>query len=264
MPELPDVEVFRRYLDSTSLHKTVRDVDVRDAGVLRSISGRGLEKSLKGRSLESTRRRGKHLLARLDEDGWLTIHFGMTGYLEYFKSVKGERPHDRVVMRFDNGYHLAFVCQRKLGRIGLVKHPGRFFASHALGPDALDLDMDTFRDMLGGRRGAVKPALMDQSFIAGIGNIYADEILYHAGIDPRARASSLGHKSVDALFGKMKRVLNMAIDRKADPERLPRTWLLPHREEGASCPKCGGTVKRIRLSNRSAYLCPRCQAKPGS
>jgi formamidopyrimidine-DNA glycosylase len=261
LPELPDVEVFREYLSSTSLHKVIKDVEIRDAGVLRNVSGRRLKKQLKGHSLESTRRRGKHLLAGLDNGRWLTIHFGMTGYLDYFKSASGKRRYDRVVIGFANGYHLAFVCLRKLGRIGLVKDPERFFAAHSLGPDALELDLDTFEEMMGNRRGAVKPALMDQSFIAGIGNMYADEILYQAGIDPRAGVSGLDEKAVRTIFEKMKRVLDVAIERKADPERLPRTWLLAHRAEGASCPRCGGTVKRIRMSNRSAYLCPQCQSK---
>lgn len=264
MPELPDVEVFRRYLNVTGLHKPIRDVAVRDAGVLRGISGSELNRRLKGRSLEETRRRGKHLLARTDGAGWLTLHFGMTGYLDYFKNPSGDSKYDRVVLDFTNGYHLAFVSARKLGRVGLIKDPARFFASHSLGPDALDLSLDDFEGLMRGRRGSTKRALMDQSLIAGIGNIYSDEILYQAGVHPRTPVGKLREEAIRRLFGRMKRVLKMAIERKANPDELPRTWLLSHRKEGAACPRCGGEVKRMRISGRSTYLCPACQSKSGS
>jgi len=263
LPELPDVEVFRRYLNATALHKTVKDVAVKDAGVLRGISGKKLKGRLNGRSLESTKRRGKHMLAGLDNGHWLTFHFGMTGYLEYFKVPSGEREHDRVVMEFRNGYRLAFVNRRKLGRMGLVEDAARFFAAHSLGPDALDLDLGNFEDLMEGRRGSVKPALMDQSLIAGIGNIYSDEILYQAGVHPKTPVGKLKEEAVRRLFHRMNHVLKMAIKRKADPDQLPQTWLLTHRQDGAACPRCGGKVRRIKISGRSTYLCPACQSKSG-
>jgi formamidopyrimidine-DNA glycosylase len=258
LPELPDVEVFRRYLNRTSLHKTITDLTVLDAGVLRNVSGKRLRHHLKGASLESTQRRGKHMLARANNGRWITFHFGMTGYLEYFKPPHGERRHDRVVIGFLNGFHLAYVCPRKFGRIGLVKEPAHFFASLSLGPDALKLDPDTFRDLLRSRRGKIKPALMDQSLLAGIGNIYSDEMLFQAGIHPDSPVSELTDGDLAKLFGKMVKILETAIDRKADPDRMPRTWLLPHRKEGAPCPRCGGTVERTKISGRSAYFCTAC------
>lgn len=261
LPELPDVEVYRRYLNSTALHKQISAVKVRDAGVLRGVSGKQLGKKLEGRRLESTMRRGKHMLAGMDSGHWLTFHFGMTGYLEYFKTVEGERDHNRVVIDFANGYHLAFVCRRKLGRMGLIKDPERFFAVHSLGPDALDLECDAFMDLLHSRRGVIKSALMDQRLIAGIGNIYADEMLYQAGIHPGAKVGSLGDDRTRRLLNKMRKVLNTAIERKADPDEFPRTWLLPHRREGTGCPKCKGEVKKIKISGRSTYFCPACQSK---
>jgi formamidopyrimidine-DNA glycosylase len=260
LPELPDVEVFRRYLDRTSLHRSIRFVEVNDAGTLGNVSAGEVRKRLVGHRFEETRRRGKHLLARLDNGRWVTFHFGMTGYLKYFKSETKAGKHDRVVLDFANGYHLAYVCQRKLGRVGLVREPDRFFAALALGPDALSLDRGAFEDLMGGRRGSIKPALMDQALLAGIGNIYSDEILFHARVHPKAAVSDLAHKDVGGIFKEMKHVLLTAIERKADLDRLPRTWLVHRRREGAACPRCGGEVARIRLSGRSAYFCPACQS----
>jgi formamidopyrimidine-DNA glycosylase len=263
LPELPDVEVFRRYLNSTALHKTIEGVAVKDAGVLRSISGTKLKKQLKGRSLESTKRRGKHMLARLDDGHWLTFHFGMTGYLEYFKTSSGDREYDRVVVDFTNGYHLAFVNRRKLGRMGIVEDADRFFAARSLGPDALGLNIGDFEEVMKGRRGSIKPALMDQSLIAGLGNIYSDEVLYQAGVDPRTPVRKLKQEAIRRLFKRMKHVLSISIERKANPDDMPRTWLLLHREKGAPCPRCRGEVEKIRLSGRSTYLCPACQSRSG-
>jgi formamidopyrimidine-DNA glycosylase len=261
LPELPDVEVFRRYFSRTALHKSIMGVEIHDAGVLRGISGRQFRRRLKGHSLESTRRRGKHMLACLDNHRWLSFHFGMTGYPEYFKSSRHLRRYDRVVLDFANGYHLAFVCPRKLGRLGLIRDPDRFFAAHSLGPDALDLDLEAFEGLMRGRRGAIKPALMDQSLIAGIGNIYADEMLYQAGVHPLAMVQNLRDTDIRSLFRGMKRILEMAIERRADLDDLPRTWLSPHRKEGAVCPRCRSKVKKLRIANRSSYYCPACQSK---
>src|SRR5439155_16813561 len=106
MPELPDVETFKRYLRATSLHQRIVDVDVRSAYVLKRVSGRELARRLKGRSFESTRRHGKHLFVRTDGNIWLRLHFGMTGSLRYFKGEKKAPPHTRVLFIFENRYRL--------------------------------------------------------------------------------------------------------------------------------------------------------------
>ena len=117
MPELPDVEVFKRYLDATALHKTITDVEVESTQILDGVSKGKLHKSLKGRQFLSTHRHGKHLLVALEKESWLTLHFGMTGFLKYFKQMDKDPEHDRMLISFDNGYHLAYVSQRKLGAV---------------------------------------------------------------------------------------------------------------------------------------------------
>ncbi len=268
MPELPDVEGFKRYLDATSLHKRIEGVKVNTSKILSGTSGRKLTKALAGRSLEHSKRRGKHLFVALDDGRWLTWHFGMTGRLAYFKSLEDDPEHDRLRLDFENGYHLAFDDRRLFGRVGLVEDLDAFIASKKLGPDAMDdaLDRKTFVKLLRGKRGGIKAALMDQSLIAGIGNVYADEILFQAHLHPESEVQSLDTGALQTLYGTMRRVLRVAIDRGAGSEeladKLPRGYLLPKREEGEKCPRCRGTVEKIQVAGRSTYYCPRCQKKP--
>lgn len=142
MPELPDVEVFKQYLDATSLHQEIEDVDVRNRKILEDTSVQELGKGLNGRRLESTYRHGKYLFAQLDDDNWLMLHFGMTGKLKYFKVMEKEPEHDRLLLEFSNGYHLAYDCQRMLGHVALIEDAAAFIEEKELGPDALDDDFD--------------------------------------------------------------------------------------------------------------------------
>ena len=119
MPELPDVEVFKRYMDATALHKPIRGVEVEDETVLRDLNGRGLKAKLKGKSIHRSRRHGKYLLGELGEEDWLVLHFGMTGRLKYFRRDDSRPDHARVLLNFSNGFHLAYVSQRMLGEVGI-------------------------------------------------------------------------------------------------------------------------------------------------
>ena len=141
MPELPDVEMFKRYLDATSLHQRIDDVDVRNAYILKNVTARELARGLKGRRFESTRRHGKHLFVRADRKLWLRLHFGMTGSLEYFKDDRQAPRHTRVLFVFANNHRLAFDDQRQFGQIGLLEDVDEFLKKRALGADALDIDL---------------------------------------------------------------------------------------------------------------------------
>src|SRR5437867_7421216 len=239
MPELPDVESFRRYFDATSLHQRIDDVDVRNAYVLKGVSGRELARRLKGRSFESTRRHGKHLFVRADSNVWLRLHFGMSGFLRYFKGEEKAPPHTRVLFVFAKDYRLAFDDQRKFGQVGLLEDVDEFLRKRALGPDALDIDVAEFKAKLARHRGAAKSILMNQRLIAGIGNIYADEILFHARIHPATQIARLRDKDRMHLFRAMQRVLEKAIRYQADADRMPKSWLLSQRGKGGKCPRCG-------------------------
>jgi formamidopyrimidine-DNA glycosylase len=261
VPELPDVEIFKRYLDATALHKQVRTVEIRSASVV-DTSAAKLHRALEGTELVSTRRHGKYLLAALADGGWLVLHFGMTGLLRYFKDEEEDAEHDRVLLSFANGYRLAYVNQRLFGHVDVTQDADAFVAKKGLGPDLLGIERDAFVERLSGRRGAIKPTLMNQSVVAGLGNVYTDEVLLQARVDPRATAGKLGEKRLGALHATIQKVLEEVIGFDADPARAPARYLLPHREEGEPCPgKCGGEVKRITVSGRAGYYCPSCQRR---
>ncbi len=262
MPELPDVEIFRRYLNATALHQKIQTVRVHHDRVLKGISKTTLQRRLKGQELKQTTRHGKHLFAALSKKGWLMLHFGMTGFLRYFKAEDKMPGHVRMEVLFSNGYRLAYDCQRMLGQVSLVEDPRSFAEKEKLGPDALeDLDVDTFRTAVSGRRGKIKSTLMNQEVVAGIGNIYADEILFQARLHPAIPANTLDNKDFENLYRCMDRVWQESIDAGADPDAMPDDFLLPHRSEKDSCPRCGGPVKKITISGRSGYYCPKCQKK---
>ena len=260
MPELPDVETFKRYVNSTSLHQGIRKVEVDAARMLR-VAPRRLCKALEGSEFLQTERLGKYLFIRVKGGPWLVLHFGMSGMLEYAKDA-GERPaHTHLLVHFANGYRLAGIWQRRLGRIGLADDPAAYAAAHDLGPDALnsEISLKEFKRRLQERRGAIKSALMEQAFLAGIGNIYSDEILFQSGIRPDVKVCDLGDARIHALHRAMRHVLRIAIARQANPDRLPDSWLLPHRYNGGKCPRCGSALQLKRSSGRTAYFCPRCQ-----
>jgi formamidopyrimidine-DNA glycosylase len=214
---------------------------------------------VEGKRFESTRRHGKHLFVGLDGAGWLTVHFGMTGSFVYFKENAQGPAHDRIVFELDNGYKLAYVNPRLFGRVGLTGNIEAFLRARELGPDACTIPVADFVQRVGSKRSAVKSALMDQSLIAGIGNIYSDEILFQAGIHPKRSTGDLSEREVREIHKALRKVLGKAIEKHADPRKLPRSYLLPHREEGARCPGCSGVVEKVKVSGRSGYCCPTCQ-----
>lgn len=262
MPELPDVAVYKRYLDSTALHQRISDVKVLDDNLLDGASEAAIRRALRGASIEETRRHGKHLFARLSMGGWLALHFGMTGRLEYYT---GEDAPEYGYFRIDfqNGYHLAVAMPRKLGHVRLIDDPDAFIGEKELGPDAQRLDFDAFETCLERRRGMIKSALMDQTVIAGLGNIYSDEVLFQAGIHPRTPVQDLDEHALHALFDAMQDVLRTAIEHQADPARLPADrFMLPHRGGDNKDPHSGTELEQISVAGRTGYYSPARQPSP--
>ncbi|NIR46889.1 Fpg/Nei family DNA glycosylase, partial [candidate division KSB1 bacterium] len=212
MPELPDVEVFKKYLDATSLYQTIAEVETKSRDMLGNVTPQALRQSLTDHEIEGSKRHGKFLFLRIDDEVWLVLHFGMTGFLKYFKNGNDSSEHVRLLLKFSNGYRLAYDCKRKLGAIELTKDPQKFVEDKGLGPDALqsEFDVETFGRILEGRRGRIKSTLMNQQLMAGIGNVYSDEILFHVGIHPEAKARAIKEPMQERLFHGMKEVLQTA------------------------------------------------------
>lgn len=262
MPELPDVEVNRRYLQATSLHRRIDHVRVPSPEVLDDTSPQGLGRSVHGHTFEKVTRHGKYLFVALDGGGDLVLHFGMTGELHYAGKPAGPPPYTACLFVFEDDSSLAYISKRKIGHVALAESREAFVRRHDLGPDVLDLDAKRFIQLAEAHRGSVKTWLMNQQVMAGIGNEYSDEILFQAGIDPRCPVSDMDHGELRRLLRTLQRVLEKAITAGADPDRLPSGFLLPHRHEGGSCPGCGGTVKSVRIGGRRGWYCPACQ--PGN
>lgn len=257
MPELPDVEVFRRYIESTSLHKKIIDVEVADGRILEDVSRKDLEE-LEGNRFIETRRIGKYCF--LEADGqWLVMHFGMTGYPKYFKK---EGP-DKVKVSFglENNYRLAYVCTRLLGKVSLCGDPDEYSGKKDIGPDILEIGDDRFMEMISKKRGKIKTALMDQSLMSGLGNIYTDEVLFQTGIHPETKVPDLKAEDLSKLRKNTIKVLEEAIETKADPKKMPSDYLIPLRGNEDRCPKDRGRIRKIKVNGRSTYYCSRHQKK---
>lgn len=258
MPELPDVEGERRRFAALAAGRRVRRVTA-DPTFLRNARPGDLDRALRGRRLGEPGRWGKWLLCPADGP-LLLLHFGMTGGL-----VAGgaPSPYDRLVLELEGG-ELRVRDVRKLGGAWLARDDEEARELlRGLGPDALQVDLGTFLERLAGRRGGTKAVLLDQGFVAGMGNLLADEILWRARIHPRAPIPGLDDRARARLHRAMLGVLRTSVARIGRPP--PAGWLLSVRgEPGARCPRCRTPLARIAAAGRTTYLCPACQPPAGA
>ena len=179
----------------------------------------------------------------------------MSGDLAYYDDAPPRFA--RVIFDFDNGRHLAFEDMRLFGVADLTPAPEDYITQHGLGPDPLDpkFRLADFRRLVAKRRGAVKSLLMSQEVIAGVGNLYADEILYQTSIHPARPADRLSDLEVRSIYAAMRRILKGVIGRKARGDGHPGRFLIEHREEGDRCPMCGSPIDRTVVFGRTTYYC---------
>lgn len=257
MPELPEVETIVRDLAPLLAGRRIEAVEAIAKLVVKSpLDG------LSGNEIRSVRRHGKSVVVECTQ-GVLTIHLGMTGKL----LVNGARtPYTRVIFSLDDG-ELLYDDIRQFGRIhwGVVL-PERLAA---LGPDPLEISAGDFAARLRARRGAIKPVLLDQKFLRGLGNIYVDECLFRAGIHPKAVAARLSRTRAAVLHAAIRNTLEQAIAHRGssisdyvDASGERGGFQLLHQvygKEGEPCPVCGHIIRRIVIGQRGTHFCPRCQ-----
>jgi formamidopyrimidine-DNA glycosylase len=254
MPELPDVEGFKRYFNRYAAGRRIEGVDVRDRPMLRSGSTRGL----RGVELGRAWRHGKWMFAPAGK-AIVLMHFGMTGLLHW--STDDERHlHDRVVFRLDGG-ELRYRNMRRFGAVHVARSDADVRdATGPLGPDAVAVSREEFEELLAGRRRSMKAALMDQSVIAGLGNLLVDEICWRARVRPGARLERVSKPRRDDLYDSMTEVLAASLPRGRVPP--DDDWLTGARDaRPGSCPRCGATLKRATIAGRTTCWCPRCQRR---
>jgi formamidopyrimidine-DNA glycosylase len=261
MPELPDVEAFRRFFREHAAGKTVRAIGA-DPTILRNTTPRGLANALRGRRFEEPTRHGKWLIAWTDGPA-LLLHFGMTGDLIWSGDEPERHRHDRVWIEFVEGRELRYRNMRKLGGAWLAHDAEEADQiMGALGPDALTIGRRDFLERLARRRGGVKAALMDQRLVAGVGNLIADEVLWQARLHPKRRIETLSDDERRTLFTTMHHVLKESVDH-FDYVPRKRSWLNHVRgKPGALCPRCRTPLARTVAGGRTTYFCPSCQPEP--
>lgn len=266
MPELPDVECLKQYLRSTSLRKKILDVECRDGQLLVGVKPDRLRRRLVGRAFRTVSRRGKFLIVQVDRlREKLIFHFGMTGDLHYVNQRSDETGLDRftrAVFKFENGRELRWINPRKLGRIYLVKDLRLVPLLRDLGPDPLTVSQRSFLRLLQKHeRKNIKAFILDQRAIAGIGNVYADEILFRGCLSPQRKLRTLSPTAKVGLFRSMREVLREAVQRRPPMGMLyGALWLLPERRGAMRCPRDRGhRLTRGRVAGRTTVYCPFCQ-----
>ena len=274
MPELPEVQTVINDLNEIGLISTaIKRAHVYWERTIATPGCKEFRKRIERQRIMAISRRGKYIILQLSED-FLLIHLRMTGRL-HIKTADEERlPHEHVVLDLDDDRQLRFHDTRKFGRWYLVRNPEDVLGK--LGPEPLDASFTKTRfvDMLAKRRRAVKPLLLDQSFVVGLGNIYIDEALWHASIHPSRSASSLSNSEVEALHRAIQRVLREGLQNLGTTLGTGQTnfysiagrrgkneaHLNVFRRTGMPCARCADSeIKRIVLSQRSTHYCPKCQ-----
>ncbi len=258
MPELPELASYKQYVKGTALHKTIAAVWSNRESLVQGISFEEFQEKLAGTQFDDANRRGKYLILSVAGiPQVLLMHFGMTGQLVYEKTGEDDTLSSaRVVFRFSNAYELCYINPRKLGELRLIKRGEKGDVLQQLGPEPFDVSEEAFFHLLAEHpRKNVKSFLMDQHIIAGIGNIYSDEILFGAGIDPHRTAGELTQTERSRLYTVMHQVLAAAVDILQSREgEFPSEWLIAHRRD-KQCPLHNHTVTHETIAGRSAIYC---------
>ncbi|MEK7103936.1 MAG: DNA-formamidopyrimidine glycosylase [Patescibacteria group bacterium] len=288
MPELPEVETTVKILQIKVLNRTFIDVWTNSPPLIkRPQSFLDFKSQIKGRKILNIERKGKNIIFTLSDNLAMLVHQKMTGHLLYgkWKEEKGKwisqvegplksDPQNRflhVIFFLDNGYQMALSDLRKFAKVELYKQAelGEASTLKNLGQDALKISLAIFIERIKSQKGKIKQVLMDQEVVAGIGNIYSDEILFEAKINPQAVSKELKQSQIKAIYKAMQSILKIAIKqggtsfsdfRNPDGEKGNFGSIAKvYRKFGQKCPRCKTKINRIKIGGRSAHFCPKCQ-----
>ncbi len=261
MPELPEVEAWRKLAETHAVGKKISAIHAADDPLIYRISSPAeVASAMRHRKIVAAHRRGKYLWLELDRRPWPLLHFGMGGSL---LTHSAREPHPRwwkLVLHFDDGSALTMRNIRRIGRVFLVDDPRTEPPVCRLGPDPLHelATPSQLAERLRGRAGLIKPLLLRQDLFAGVGNWIADEVLYQAGISPHRTADSLSKNELRRLHGRLGSVIRRAVEVDADSERFPRSWLFHHRwgkTKGAVTGR-GEAIRFDTIAGRTAAWVP--------
>lgn len=273
MPELPEVETVardlrRHLLPAGAPAPLIVGARVSWERTLRNVTPGAFAEAVRGRRIEAIGRRGKQLVVDLSEGAFLTIHLKMTGQLFVVPAGRPVDPYERLAVELGDGRELRFRDIRKFGRVGLYLADDDPF--DAVGPEPLDpaFTLAAFRARIRGRRARLKPLLVDQAFLAGVGNIYADETLWRAQLHPLRSAATLRPADERRLYAHLRAVLAEAVERRGssiddytapDGDGEMQERLDVYQRTGEPCRRCGRPIRRIVIGIRSTHFCSWCQ-----
>jgi len=273
MPEMPEVEIIRRYLDTQVAGKTIMNLDIRLPRMIKWPDVEGFRALVTGRTIKAMNRRGKYLLMELDNDSKVVFHLRMTGRLVYEPTGDTSDHHARVIFHLQDGASLVYGDTRTLGTIHGLKPQelGMLKGLAEMGPEPLSAEFtaEYLYKTAKQRKVAIKPFLLNQKYIGGIGNIYADEALFLAGIHPLRPANSLTQAECSSLWESVNKVIAAGI---ADGGTTFRDYqngeggkgshqehLYVYGRKGEQCRNCGAVIERITVGGRGTHFCPKCQ-----
>ena len=276
MPELPEVETVARDLRRAGLEgRRIVKVRVGWPKSVLVIPAGDFPRALAGATIRRIWRRAKYLVFDLEDGRTLFVHLRMTGRFDLARDFRQRNAHEHVVLLFDDGTSVHFEDPRKFGRWVLTGAPGQYL--DALGPEPLDpaFTAAAFAERLRPHRRKIKPLLLDQSVVAGVGNIYVDEALWAAGIHPGRGSDSLSRAEIGRLHRAIRQVLRRGIENQGTSLGTASTnfystggrrgrnqdALRVFRRAGEPCPRCGTAIERLVVAQRGTHICPRCQVK---
>ncbi len=264
MPELPEVETGRRLAERALKGRVIENVAVADDRIVfDGVTPKRFASALRGRKIIDTHRRGKYIWFELDQTPWPLFHYGMSGRFDVYRDVSERPSYWKVELLMAGGTRLSMRNPRRLGRIRLLDDVENQPPISKLGVDPY-LDLPTAKQLaaaMAKRRGPIKALLLDQSFLAGVGNWIADEVLYQARIDPRMAACDLSSAQVARFRAKLRAILKRAVDVDADKDRFPRTWLFHYRwgKNSHAVMPSGERIEHITLGGRTTAWVPAVQ-----
>ncbi len=274
MPELPEVETITRELRQRGLiGRRIRGVRINCTSLIAPLAPQNFARHLKGRIITALRRRAKFIVMELAPQNFALIHLRMSGHLELCAPQTPHKPHEHIILDLDNGYELRYRDPRRFGRWLIAKKPELVLGR--LGPEPLSKAFTPHGLLrrLSACRRQLKPLLLDQTFLAGIGNIYADESLWEAQLHPQRSSATVSAAEAQRLFRAIRLTLRRGIknggtslgDGAANYRRVAgqpgknQNTLRVFRRTGRPCPRCGQPIKRMQVAQRSTHICSICQ-----
>jgi formamidopyrimidine-DNA glycosylase len=270
MPELPELEVVREVLQRRVVGRTITDVQLVPPGgsiVARDLAGAGFEAALSGVVIADIRRRGKFLVFGFHGDPaplFLAVNPKLTGRLQWAAAADKRFAKTHLVLNLDDGRQLRYIDQKQMGQLYLTRELQAVPEYAGLGPEPFEISLEAFRQRLKPFRGEIKGILTRGEFVAGIGNAYADEILWAARLHPYRKRTQLTPEEVDRLFRAMRATLSNAVEqvRTEMQEQIhlkPRDFLAVHMKTGQPCPRCGTPISLVGANQRITNFCRSCQ-----